>query len=319
MTSLAGPIGQITARASTLDLSALMAFAGGLGRAAAAGPSRAAAPPSASPLNLTVAFDADQASVAGLQLAHLTSRGRLTADRITLDPIAFDLFKGRVTGALTLTPASAGPGVEIQATIARADMGALMAFVGKPGAITGALGGSLTLSGQDLSSSDALQAIHGTATFTVTAGTVKNLGLVRAVVVATSMRAGSNRGLGGARPNEPFSRLGATLAIAKGVARTSDLQFTSPDVLLSAGGTLKLDGSAVDLSGRLQLSQALSKQAGRDLYRYTQQNGRVTLPVSLTGPLDDLQTHVDLSGAVQRAITNKAGEAIRKGLQGLGR
>ena len=38
---------------------------------------------------------------------------------------------------------------------------------------------------------------------------------------------------------------------------------------------------AADLAGRAELAAALSQQAGTDLYRYTQEGGRVTLSVLL--------------------------------------
>jgi hypothetical protein len=69
------------------------------------------------------------------------------------------------------------------------------------------------------------------------------------------------------------------------------------------------------------LSEELSKQAGRDLARYTQQEGRVTLPVTITGSAESPQVRVDVASAAKRAITNRATEevegAIKRGLGGL--
>jgi hypothetical protein len=71
----------------------------------------------------------------------------------------------------------------------------------------------------------------------------------------------------------------------------------------------------------VQLSDALSQQAGRDLVRYTQEEGRVTVPVSVTGSVDKLHANVDLGNLAKRAIRNRAneeiGNAIKKGLGGL--
>jgi hypothetical protein len=121
--------------------------------------------------------------------------------------------------------------------------------------------------------------------------------------------------------DEPFSRLGATLAVAGGTARTDDLRFESPDLVLAASGTMALDGSAVDLGGLVQLSEALTQQAGRDLVRYTQENGRVTLPVTISGSVAELTVGIDLVDLTRRAIINRATEeaeeAIKEGLGGL--
>jgi len=141
------------------------------------------------------------------------------------------------------------------------------------------------------------------------------------VVLATSMRQDAQAATTDAAASERFSRLGATLALADGSARTGDLQFTSTDVLLSAAGTIRLDGSAVDLSGKVQLSDELSQQAGRDLVRYTQEGGRVTLPATVSGPAGNLAVRIDVAGAAERAILNRAreelGKAIKQKLGGL--
>ena len=53
--------------------------------------------------------------------------------------------------------------------------------------------------------------------------------------------------------------------------------------------------------------------------RYTQENGRVTLPVTVSGPLGRLAVRVDLGDAAARAIKNRAAEEVNKAIQrGLG-
>ena len=113
---------------------------------------------------------------------------------------------------------------------------------------------------------------------------------------------------------------GATRAasVANGLARTSDLRFESNDLLLTAAGTVTLDGSAVNLVGQLQLSDKLSQQAGRDLVRYTQEQGRVTLPAMVTGSAASPQVRIDMAAVGRHAVTNRAKEevqgAVKKGL-----
>src|SRR5215472_3367005 len=123
---------------------------------------------------------------------------------------------------------------------------------------------------------------RGTARVEITNGVVRNLGLLQAVVVATSMRSGAASPGRGSR-DEPFTRLGGILTISNGQAATHDLRFESKDLTLSAAGFVRLDGSTINLKGVAQLSEALTEQAGRDLVRYTQEQGRVTLPATITG------------------------------------
>jgi hypothetical protein len=83
---------------------------------------------------------------------------------------------------------------------------------------------------------------------------------------------------------------------------------------------VRLDATNVDLAGRIQLTDELSKQAGSDLTRYTAEQGRVTLPTTITGPADNLSVRIDVADVAKRAITNRATEEVQKQLKksGLG-
>jgi hypothetical protein len=103
-------------------------------------------------------------------------------------------------------------------------------------------------------------------------------------------------------------------------ARTDDLRLESKDLLLAAAGTVRLDGSDINLTGQVQLSDELSRQAGRDLVRYTQEGGRVTLPATITGSADAPRVRIDIASMAKRAVTDRATEEAQKALKkGLGR
>jgi hypothetical protein len=123
--------------------------------------------------------------------------------------------------------------------------------------------------------------------------------------------------MSGGSTDEPFTRLGATLLIANGSASTQDLRFESKDLFLTGAGNVRLDGSAVNLAGKVQLSDELSKQAGSDLARYTAEEGRVTLPATITGPADNLSVRIDVADMAKRAITNELQKQLKSGLGGL--
>jgi uncharacterized protein involved in outer membrane biogenesis len=254
-----------------------------------------------------------------LTLETLAGKARITADTMTLEPIRFGVFGGRYDGSLGFTLAAV-PDFTLNATLAGVDMAAATAFAGSPGTISGRLSGKLNLAGRGMDVSSVMKATHGTARVDIVDGVIKNLGLIRSIVVATSGRADVAAAGGGAR-DEPFTKLGATLTVAGGSARTEDLRFASKDVLLAAGGTVRLDGAGINLAGQVQLSDELSKQAGRDLVRYTQDAGRVTLPATITGSADAPQVRIDIASMATRAVTNRAKEegqkALKKGLRGL--
>lgn len=320
ISDLAGPVGELTVTAGSLDLLGLAAFAADFSATAvpAADAVEGVAPPDPTPMRLSVTIDAESASFATLLLSAVHGTALVTPERVRLDPVGFGVFDGRYDGALVLTPGE-NTGYQLEADVSDIDMGTLMAFAGTPDLMTGRLSGSLEVRGIGLDVEQVLDSTAGTARLDVLNGTVRGLGLVRAVVVAGSGRTGAPvEAASSISTTDAFSTLGGTLAISGGAAATNDLRFESPDLTLDAEGTFALDGSHVDLAGPARLSPELTARAGRDLVRYTAENGQVTLPVTVGGSAENLQVGVDVGSVLRRAITNRvteeAEEAIREGL-----
>ena len=329
LTDLSGPTGEFAVKAGVLNLDRLLAFANdfqagaGLAASPGAGPAGVnTAPAVATPMNIGVSLAADRATLGELVLDRLAGQARITAAAMTLEPIGFGVFGGRYDGALTFA-LGAAPGFRLNAALAGVDMGAATAFMGSPGTLTGRLSGNINLTGNGMVDSSTVTTVRGTARIDIVDGVVKNLGLVRSVVLVTAGRSdvpiASAASAATESADEPFTKLGATLAIAGGAADTNDLRFESKDLLLSAAGTVRLDGSAINLAGQVQLSDELSNHAGRDLIRYTQEQGRVTLPATITGTAAAPTVRINVADMAKRALVNRANEEAQKALKnGLG-
>jgi uncharacterized protein involved in outer membrane biogenesis len=326
ITDLAGPTGELTVKAGALDLAQLLAFASDFSKgsgvdAAPAGtaPSSARTPAPAAPseMDLAVTMDAERASIGALQLEKLSGRARITNVGMTLDPAAFGIFGGRYEGTLALALGNT-PEFRIKARLSGIDMVTATQFAGMPNTITGRMSGNVDVSGKGTDVGTVSRTAKGRVRLDVTDGIVKNLGLIQAVVLATSMRSGALAQGTGSR-DEPFTRLGGTLAIGNGVGTTDDLRLESKDVSLAVTGSVRLDGSAIDLKGVAQLSEALSHQAGKDLVRYTQEQGRVTLPAAVEGSASSPRVRIDVGDLAKRAARNRVNEEAQKAVaKGLG-
>jgi uncharacterized protein involved in outer membrane biogenesis len=323
ITDLNAPAGELAIKADSLNVDRLIAFAsdfaGGAGtQPASKSTSRRAGSHGAGKMNIAVTLDAGRASMGGMTIDKLSGKARLAADSIVVDPISFGLFGGRYAGTLSANLSGRAPTFRWVAALTGIDVAAATAFAGSPGVVTGTLSGKIDLSGSGADAAAAIKTARGTARVDVVDGIVKKLGLVRNVVIATSGREGSSRqAMSGGSTDEPFTRLGATLLIANGSASTQDLRFESKDLFLTGAGNVRLDGSAVNLAGKVQLSDELSKQAGSDLARYTAEEGRVTLPATITGPADNLSVRIDVADMAKRAITNELQKQLKSGLGGL--
>ena len=328
ISDMAGPIGTVDLKATSLDLDQLTVFASdfaegsappasGPAGAAASKPQRDGTPPASSTVDLTVTLAAGRATMAGVTLEALSGRAHLKGDALTVDPMTFNLFGGSYTGQIAAVLGDA-PTFGWKASISNVDMAAIAAFVGNPGVITGRLAGQMDVTGAGIDAAAAMKTARGKARLTITNGVVKNLALVKSAVAATSLDPQAVIASSQGPHDEPFSELGATLSIFSGTASTPDLHFVAPDLRLDAGGALRLDGSALNLKGVIQLSEELSRQANSTLVRATGQDGRIQLPATVTGVAGKYSIAIDTAAVAKRAITNEATrqaqEAVKKGL-----
>jgi uncharacterized protein involved in outer membrane biogenesis len=348
ITDLAGPAGEVTVTATSLAFDRLLVFAMDFVRPAAAESSTPAKPegpavpspsvptptvpepPAPTPpaptvttgtMNLIVNLQADRVTFGTLALEALSGRTHITPSLVTVSPVRFGVFGGRYDGALTFT-LERDPAFRINAAVADVDVGSVLTFLDGGDAISGTLSGNVDIHGRGLQPASIERTAAGTARVAVRNGVVKRLGLVSRVVRAGSMRANADVDVpsGTGMPDEPFSNLSATFAVGNGRILSHDLLFRSDSLDLSASGSVALNGEAMSLAGDVRLSQALTRDAGRDLVRYTQKDGRVTIPISIDGSLDAPRVRVDLAKATERAIINRANEELKEQLrEGFGR
>jgi AsmA-like C-terminal region len=317
LTSLTPLDGRIEASTPAVNLDRLLAFlsdfAGSSATVSSSAPRMGG--------RLTFVVTAGQATTGTLTLNDLKTTAVITPGSVALDPASFGVFGGRYEGTIEVALGET-PRFRWRAKVAGLDTPALMAFAGSPNTITGTLAGSVQLESAGLEMHQALRAARGSARIDIADGSIAGLSLVRTVVLATSGRGGyatsavSAVDAGGQKAEaERFSRLGATLALAGGIISTRDFAMTSTDLDLNGAGTLQLATMTANLKGQVRLSEALSQKGGTDLYRYTQEGGRVTLPATVSGPLANLSVRIDVAGAAGRALRNRANEEIQKAIE----
>jgi uncharacterized protein involved in outer membrane biogenesis len=321
---LAGPSGQLAIVAGMVNVDKLLAFVNNFSSGAGPGQPHTApspaAPAAAPPMNLSVSLEAKRATLGTLVIDKLVASAVVKGDDVAVNPLAFGVFGGRYEGKAGVTLGSDQPSFRWSATVSGIDVAAAAAFAGSPNTISGRMSGRIDLAGRGADAANAMKTARGTTRVEIANGVVTNLGLVRAAVAATSLNTGSLQQAVSASRDEPFSKISATLAIAGGTATTQDFLFESKDLTLTAQGTARLDGSAVNLKGQARLSEELSRQAGTGIMRAAQENGRVTLPATISGPSNQLSVRVDAADMAKRAITNEVNDQtqkmLKKGLSG---
>jgi hypothetical protein len=250
---------------------------------------------------------------AGYAAKDVSATANIAPGRVRLAPMSWHMFGGSYTGTLAADLTSGTPRIEIDGDIAGMDVSQLMATTGSAGAMTGAIGGHVALVATGADGGALLRSAHGTVNAHVTNGTLPRLDLVRAVVLAFGKpNGGPPAGAGSA-----FTSLGGPLRLANQTVTSDQLSFQSRDLDMQMTGSLHLDTGAVNAKGDAMLSRELTAQAGTDLRRYAQQDGRVVVPLTVSGTLSSPTVFVDIAAAAKRAAGNEIKRRVNDVLGGL--
>jgi uncharacterized protein involved in outer membrane biogenesis len=263
---------------------------------------------------------ADRATMGGMTIEKVNGRALVTASEVAIDPLTFGLFGGIYEGTLRIGLDMTAPTFRWRARVQNVDVAAAAAFAGSPDTISGRLTARVDLIGAGDAAATAMKTVRGNARIEVTEGNVRHLGLVRSVGAATKLTVEGLRAAtrSEASTDEPFSKLAATIMLSDGTASTSDLEFEAADLSMSASGTARLDASALNLAGRLLLSETLSREVRHTFLRMSQEEGRVVLPATITGPVAAPVVRIDTGNITRRALRNVATEGAPKLLKGVG-
>jgi uncharacterized protein involved in outer membrane biogenesis len=299
---------RLEAMASRLDVDELIALADAF-TPASAGVEAAKGPP----MRIAASISAQEANVGALRIQEFATALTVEGDSIALNPVRFKMFGGSYEGAVT-----ARLGTSLSATLesrlADLDVAQLAAFGGVPDTLTGRLSAAGTFTGSGPDMAQLLREARGTGSATIVDGSIRRLHLVRTVVLffgrpATDAEEGT----------DSFDRLDARFSLVNRMLQAEEFSLHSRDADMVGAGSLHLDTEA--LAGRLDLllSEALSAQAGTDLYRYTREGNRVLLPAAIAGTLAAPRLTIDAAAAAKRGLRNEVERRIKGALDRLRR
>jgi hypothetical protein len=252
-------------------------------------------------------------SFAGYDARGLAATAAISPRGIVLSPLSFRMFDGAFDGRLDAELQRSVPQLRLDGTVSGVDVAKVIASSGSAGGLTGTLGGRLALTASGADGAALMRGARGTIDAVVADGTLPHLDLVRPIVLAFGRPSGAAPSGSGSR----FSMLGGTFVLAGGTLRSDNLSMASRDVDLGGRGELRLDSGAVSASADVALSKELTAQAGADLRRYAQEDGRVVVPATVRGTLAQPTVFVDVAAATRRALGNELRRRANDFLGGL--
>jgi hypothetical protein len=307
ISSLAKLEAAFDATANPFDLDEVIAIGSALGGSGSADGSPAP------PMHLTVKIAAPEGRFATYPFRELSTTMDLTAGRLAFVPLSVRAFGGRFEGHLNADTGRGSPQLRLNGRVEDLDVAELIQASGSPGGITGRLSGSLALAGTGRDAVTLLNESRGTITAAVTRGSIPGLDMVRTIVLAFGKPSGAPpEGSGSA-----FSRLGGSFTLADGLLTSSNLTMESRDFDMAGRGSMRLRTGAIEARADVVLSPELTAQAGTDLRRYAQEDGRVIVPATVTGTLQQPRISLDIAAATRRALGNELKRRATTFIEGL--
>ena len=299
---------RINAVANRLDLDELLALADAFAPASGGSPRDAGQSP-----RVAANISAGEATAGGVQVRNLTTTLVRDGSSVSLTPLQFDAFGGHYSSSI-----QARVGKELSATIEskidKVDVAQLAAFGGSPDSVTGTLSAAGRFTGSGADFAQMLKNASGSGSASIVNGSIRRLNLVRTVVLFFG-RPAPDAG----ESTDRFDRLEARFTLANRVVKAEPLSLHAPDADMAGSGTLNLETDALDGRVDVRLSEALSRQAGTDLYRYTREGNRVVLPAAIGGTLTNPRLTIDVGAAAKRGLRNEVERRMKGILDGLGR
>lgn len=234
---------------------------------------------------------------------------KIDGPQLTFQPTTFSLYGGSHRGTVSIAIDGRTPRWAANSQVSRLDVGSFLDALGGAdtrldgtaqldASVGGPLGGALDTT------------MAGRAHIVVADGVVHQFPLLAAINRALRLAEGDSR-------DTRFERLSATLAIANGRATTNDLVLDARDVRVTAAGTIGFDRT-LNLRGRATMSAertAAAIASVRELSRLGR-DGRIELPLTISGTLDDPAFGVDVKGAIATGVKDellrRLGRIIRR-------
>ena len=194
------------------------------------------------------------------------------------------------------------------------DVATVLQAAGSQGGVTGTLGGSVALAASGTETQALLRTARGSVAATIVNGTMPRLELVRPIVLAF----GKPSGAPPAGSGSTFTRLGGNLR-----ARRWHNDDRRPDDDVARLRSGRRAARCTWPAARCRRGPTsccrpeLTAQAGVDLRRYAQEDGRVVVPATLGGTLQQPTVSLDIAAAARRALTNELERRTRSLLDGL--
>lgn len=244
--------------------------------------------------------------VQGLKLANLKTAVNVADGKAEIGPHSAALYEGSVAGTLALD--GNANRVAMKETLSNIAVGPLLRDFAEQDRLEGRGSVSLDVTTAGKSINAMKSALAGSAKVQLRDGAIKGLDVGELLrKVRTALGSDSSQAADSKEKTE-FSELSASFTIKNGVAHNNDLDLKAPLFRVGGAGQIDIAKSAINYVVKASVVATTQGQGGKDLEKLA----GVTVPVRLSGPLDDMKYQVDYKAAAGDLAGSRVRESIDK-------
>ena len=244
------------------------------------------------------------------KLENLKAEIKLAGGKLEMSPYTANLYGGTLAGALSVE--ADGNKLRVNETAKSVSIGALLRDMAQKDVLEGHGDVTADVQGAGPTVAAIKKALSGSARVQMKDGAIKGINLAESARNAKAALGGKQAKADPTQKTD-FSEAGASFAIKNGVAHNDDLKVQSPFVRIGGAGNLDIGNNGIDYLAKATLVATSKGQGGRDV----SQVAGVTIPIKLSGALDNPDWHVDYSALLGSAAGGVT-DTVKKGAGGIG-
>jgi AsmA protein len=247
--------------------------------------------------------------VQGLKLANLKTGVSAAGGKAEIGPHSASLYEGGLAGSLTLD--GNANRVALKETLTNIAVGPLLRDLAEQDRVEGRGNISLDVVTAGKTVNAMKSALAGSAKVQLRDGAIKGVDIGALLRKArTALGSGSSQAAD-SKEKTDFSELTASFAIKNGVAHNEDLEVKAPLFRLGGAGDIDIGKSTINYVAKASVVATAQGQGGREL----EQLAGLTVPVHLSGPLDDMKYQVDYRAAAGDLAKSRVGGKVKEGIE----
>ncbi len=257
----------------------------------------------------------DKLAIGGAQFNNFNIGVTAKDGRLSISPLESGFFNGRMDGNLAVDSSTSTPKLDFNYTLSQVALEQALSSLGVTDKLAGNGNFSLKMNAAGATDKALMSSVNGNANVKVNNGAIKGVNLqdvlFKGYQAYAALKDKTVKSKYNPADQTEFSSMTGSWNINGGVISGNDLDIQAPLFRISGGGKVSLVSNTIDYLLNVKVVKSLEGQGGASMKEL---EGR-TIPLSITGSLNNPQYNLDVSSLVKAEVQRKAQEKIEEKIE----